>query len=197
MIFTKIKKILYFLSKVILYSLLIILSLLILLIGIYYVDNIVNIKTGKYNQAIYDAYIIISGSMEPKIEVYDVVINKRVDVNDLEVGDVITFVSTSSNSTGLTITHRIVGLIEDSKTGKTKFRTKGDNNFSVDESLVTSDNVIGKVILVIPKVGYIRKIILDNIGLLAILVLICLIIVIKNMVFNTIKLVKQKTRKNM
>ncbi len=97
-------------------------------------------------------YMIVSPSMEPNIKVYDVVVNKKVDnINDLKVGDVITFISSSNISKGLTVTHRINQIIKTNE-GLT-FITKGDNNAQADTGIVTEQDIKGKVMIKIPQLG--------------------------------------------
>ena len=81
--------------------------------------------------------------MEPFIKVYDVIIDRKLKTNEeLKVGDVITFYSSSLNTDGYTITHRIYDIkVSD---GKTYYITKGDNNHSVDIGSITRENIVGK-----------------------------------------------------
>ena len=66
-------------------------------------------------------YVIISGSMEPNINIGDMVITKSKE-NELKVGDIISYRKGQS-----VITHRISQIIENEK-GERTYRTKGDNN---------------------------------------------------------------------
>ena len=110
---------------------------------------------------------------------------EKVDPDEVKIGDIITFTSSDPRYSGLTITHRIVG-IEKSKDGNLLFRTKGDNNNSEDTALVPSDNIFGRVILKIPKIGYIQYVLTQGYGWLLLVVIPCLGIVI----YDIIKLVK-------
>ncbi len=122
----------------------------------YYVATKIYAAKGPGYEPKYSIYTIISGSMTPTIKVYDTIINERVDkASDIQVGDVITFVSTSLLTPGTTITHRVVGITEDSD-GNTCFRTKGDFNGAEDQSCAKFQNVIGKVVLKIPQLGRIQ-----------------------------------------
>ena len=87
--------------------------------------------------------------MKPKLNIYDLAIDIKVsNDNDIKKGDIITF-KTISNSQ--TITHRVVDII---KTNDGVFyKTKGDNNKDDDEDLITIDNIIGKYLFKIPKIG--------------------------------------------
>lgn len=177
-------RIYHFAAKVFLYSILIILILVGIGFFAYFVDVANNIKNGVTKKPLLGAYIIVSPSMVPTIKVEDAIIIKRQDPKTLEVGDIITFSSSDSRYAGLTITHRIVG-IEKSDKGELLFRTKGDNNNSEDSSLVSSENIFGRVILKIPKIGYIQYVLTQTYGWLLFVVIPCLGVVI----YDIIKLI--------
>ncbi len=88
--------------------------------------------------------IVQSGSMEPAIRVGSVVVVKSA--SEYRVGDIITFGPYSK--TKPPTTHRIVEI----KDGN--YITKGDANNAPDMSAVSKRNVVGKVILDVPYVGY-------------------------------------------
>ncbi|WP_194419881.1 signal peptidase I [Microbacterium abyssi] len=72
--------------------------------------------------------IVISGSMEPGIMTGDLIVDTRVSVDDLVVGDV---VSLPSELTGDLVTHRISAIVPDG-TGAYTVTMKGDNNAYTD-----------------------------------------------------------------
>ena len=84
----------------------------------------------------YRVFNIVSGSMEPKYNVGDLIYVKEVDPQTIKVGDVITFVL---NEDLVVATHRVVRI--DSE--KSHLYTKGDANEDVDGSLVHHKNVVG------------------------------------------------------
>lgn len=84
--------------------------------------------------------IVISGSMEPEIGVNDLVVIHEED--GYGVGDVITF-----HSGSVIVTHRIV---EENQDG---FTTRGDANNTEDKALTKHEDVIGRVVWVIPGIG--------------------------------------------
>ena len=178
-------KIYHFVAKVFLYSILIILILVAVGFSAYIVYLVKNIKSGETKPPLLGAYVIISPSMVPTIKVEDAIIILREEPEQLKVGDIITFNSSDPRYSGLTITHRIVG-IEKSKDENLLFRTKGDNNNSEDTALVSADNIYGRVILKIPKIGYIQYVLTQSYGWLLLVVIPCLGIVI----YDIIKLVK-------
>ena len=55
---------------------------------------------------------------------------------------------------GLTVTHRILDTINSE--GNYKYQTKGDNNTTADDTVCPSNNIFGKVIFVIPWLGYLK-----------------------------------------
>ncbi len=82
---------------------------------------------------------VVTGSMEPTINVDDFVIVKKTDVNNLKEKDIIAFYSENPDTKGLMVIHRIIQINEDGS-----FVTKGDANTVADAVSVTPDKVIGK-----------------------------------------------------
>ncbi len=97
--------------------------------------------------------VILTNSMEPHINPNDLVVTRPVNPDQLHVGDVILYRITLANTT-YRITHRIVAIKTD-PWGRYYFITKGDNRKYADPWRVYPDQVIGKVVLVVPKVGLI------------------------------------------
>lgn len=92
---------------------------------------------------IYEPKIILSGSMVPNINVYDVVIiNKKS--KEFQEGDIITF-----NVNNQYVTHRVVGFEKPEK-----IITKGDANEYTDSINLRKEDLYGKVIVTIPNIGY-------------------------------------------
>lgn len=92
---------------------------------------------------------VISGSMSPTFNVYDMIIDKKLAPENLKKGDVITF--WKDNKT--LVTHRIVGI--QNQNGKIAYMTRGDANNVNDKELVDSSNVEGTYLFRIPYVGLI------------------------------------------
>lgn len=97
--------------------------------------------------------VILTDSMEPNINPNDIVITKPVDPDQLRVGDVVMYKITIGNAT-YRITHRIVE-IRTEPDGDHYFVTKGDNREYSDPWRVYPEDIVGRVVLVIPKVGVI------------------------------------------
>lgn len=87
-------------------------------------------------------YVVASESMVPSLKVGDIIFTWHVHPKNIHVNNIITY-----NKAGLTITHRVYekkdeGLI-----------TKGDAN-NVTDGLIKYEQVVGKVLIVLPKIGY-------------------------------------------
>lgn len=96
----------------------------------------------------YQCFTVISGSMEPKYMVGDLLYVKKVDVNNIQVGDDITFIL---NEDLVVATHQVVRIDAE----KQRFYTKGLANEIEDSEPVHFNNVIGVPQFSIPKLGYV------------------------------------------
>jgi len=151
-----------------------------LLIGgtllLYIADIKIRASKGDFSAPVFNAYVVLSGSMLPEIKVKDIVVTKKVPAESLEVEDIITFIAPDSRYGGISITHRIKEKYYDESLGTYSYRTKGDANNVADASLVPNDNVLGKVILKIPKLGYLQDILSSKGGLIIVVLIPCLVI---------------------
>jgi len=99
------------------------------------------------------SFVVLSGSMEPKIKTGSVVVIKPQA--EYKQGDVVTFLSSPKanlKKLDATITHRIAEVHDDE--GRATFTTKGDANEDPDRESVTERQVLGKVMVSIPFLGY-------------------------------------------
>ena len=139
----------------------------------------------------YKSFIIKTNSMEPTIDINDVIITKKVQEEEIKVQDIITFIKDNE-----VITHRIT-IIENEENIK-KYTTKGDNNNIEDSFKITYDNIEGKHILTIPNLGVIVKVLENQIIFLIILliILICMFFRIQNQEKKEIRREKKKSEEN-
>lgn len=89
---------------------------------------------------------IATASMYPEIEVGDVVIVKKCEINDIKEGDVIEYKIEDQN-----IVHRVTKIEVEKNTFK--ITTKGDNNRSEDANPVYQEQLIGKVVFKVKYIG--------------------------------------------
>lgn len=97
----------------------------------------------------YTFFEVVSGSMSPTINTYDLVI---VKINDeVQEDDIITFYKDNSF-----ITHRIIEYTDDDH-----ILTKGDANNTTDKH-ITKNMIIGKVIYTIKEFGIVKRVLVDS-----------------------------------
>lgn len=180
-----------FISSIISYAIFIWLLLIGITLLIYIADIKIRAAKGDNTPPTYNAYVVLTGSMIPEIMPKDVVITKKRDAKELEVNDIITFVSSDPRLSNIIVTHRIKNKYYDSTTGKYTFQTKGDNNNVEDFTLAEEQNIIGEVIYKIPKLGYIQELLATKGGLIIIVLIPCLTI----LSYDIVKLCKKAVTK--
>lgn len=88
--------------------------------------------------------VVISGSMEPTLKVGGILYYEKISIDELDEGDILVYQENNH-----IISHRIVDITENG------FITKGDKNNSVDNYLVSNNQVFGKgTNWSIPFIGY-------------------------------------------
>ena len=99
-------------------------------------------------------YVIVSGSMTGTYDTGSVVFGEPRPVEDLAVGDVITYAPPVGAAPTALVTHRIVAIGRN-PLGRRTFRTKGDANADVDPWRFSLDEARQPVIRFhVPYVGY-------------------------------------------
>ncbi len=101
----------------------------------------------------YSHAIVVSGSMDPVLEVGDVVVFKEKD--NYEINDIVIF-----NYDNTYITHRIVGFDSNG------FITKGDANNVVDDTVLSQVDIEGAYVLRIQNIGSIFTFLGSPIGII-------------------------------
>ena len=149
-----------YMSSILMYAFIVIFILIGILLVVYFVDSKRSMQ--KLEKPLYGAYVIVSGSMEPIIKIKDAVLIKRVDPDSIQRGDVVTYLSNDESYYGIMITHRVVNIQEEN--GEKIYYTKGDHNETVDRSPIKGDQIYGKVVMRIPKIGYIKYFLVSSYG---------------------------------
>lgn len=112
-----------------------------------------------------------SGSMEPTLKIGSVILVRPLAEAEIRVGDIITF--RGMNSSEL-VTHRVDRVAAEKK--GLLFYTKGDANKVQDTAPVTGQQLLGKVALAVPYLGYVLGYAGTPMGLLILSALALLII---------------------
>lgn len=101
---------------------------------------------------------VVSGSMEPAIASGSYIIIKEVEISEIEVGDIVTFVSEEPTIYGLYNTHRIYDICKDTYTDETLYITKGDAYDEPDAYAVTKEQIVGRMVKKLPSGKTITKV---------------------------------------
>lgn len=157
----------HYMVSVLMYAVIVMLLMVGVILLIYFVDY--KVKDSKLETPLYGAYVIVSGSMEPLIKVRDAVLIKRASEENIKVNDVVTYRSTDPAFYGILVTHRVINIEESN--GEKTYITKGDHNETIDRTPVKFNQIQGKVIMRIPKIGYIKYFLIEYYGwIIAILI---------------------------
>lgn len=113
----------------------------------------------------YAQVTVMSGSMEPVFSAGDVLIIHNED--EYKVKDIVTFWRDD-----MLVTHR---LIEENDQG---WITKGDYNNTIDSQIVQKDQIIGKVIGIIPYLGFVIMFFRTPLGILILIVFLFILLVL-------------------
>lgn len=135
--------------------------LIAIILGIYYIVQVRVLRKSDANLFGYTFFEVATGSMSGTIEIGDVVIVKLT--KDVQENDVIVYKEENNF-----ITHRLI------EKNNNELVTKGDANNAEDKP-ITINQVLGKVIKVIPKVGIWEKVVFSpEVIILTVLVIILL-----------------------
>ena len=113
--------------------------------------------------------VVLTGSMSGTIEPDDFIITHKQ--SDYMVGDIVMY-----QTGGTPVTHRIISENEKG------YRTKGDANNTDDGADIPKEDVVGKVVLVIPKIGTAVRLARTPIGMLGLFAAIILIAELPNLI---------------
>lgn len=104
----------------------------------------------------YSIFNVVTGSMSGTIEIDDYVVVRVT--KDIKLNDIITYKDGNT-----LVTHRVVEIVGN------RLITKGDANNTDDNSISLSD-VVGKVVMVIPKAGIWKNVLMEPKVLVTILI---------------------------
>jgi signal peptidase I len=137
----------------------------------------------------FEIKIVKSGSMEPMIMTGSLVVIKPS--HSYELGNIVTFGKDTKRD--IPTTHRIVEIKEEN--GTKLFVTKGDANEENDQALVQQKDIIGKVLLDIPRAGFILDFARTRAGFIAMIAVPALMVIIDEVFTIVDELAKYRRRK--
>jgi signal peptidase len=96
------------------------------------------------------SFVVAGGSMEPAIHLGSIVLETPVPASSLAAGDV---VSLAVGPNRVVFTHRITRVL--TRDGAVWIETQGDANAAPDPSIIPASDVVGRVSVVVPGLGYV------------------------------------------
>ena len=185
---TSLTEIFKFISTIISWTVFVLLLICAAFLLYYFIAVKVYVAKGSGYEPKFSLYTIITPSMTPNINVYDVVVDVKVDKpEDIKINDVITFYSSIPGVRNGTITHRVIAINKDIN-GNYKYLTKGDYNLVDDGVNVEFDKIVGKVALRIPQLGRVQFFMASKMGWLLVVLLPALYVIVKDI----LKIIKLK-----
>lgn len=102
---------------------------------------------------------VATGSMYPEYKIGDIIITKEVPINDIKVGDNVTYLGEKYDFAGLIVTHKVVDKEE--KDGEVLFTTKGIAS-EIEDPKITYSQIYGKVIYRTVVLSYLSKLLTNK-----------------------------------
>lgn len=141
----------------------------------------------------YRMFTVISGSMEPKYKIGDVLIAKEIAPEEIKVGDTISYLGNVNSFKDKVVTHQVVGI--ETIDGKYYFHSKGLANI-VEDPLVSANQLYGKVIYKCIIISLIYKIVSTNIGFYLFIIIPILYIISSEIIFTLLDREEKKRKKD-
>ena len=142
----------------------------------------------------YKPYIVLSDSMNTEFQVGDMAISKQVDPSTLKPGDIITYRSIDPANYGEMVTHKI--REETTYEGKPAFITYGTTTGVDDTYPALQENIFGKYVFHLPKMGYFFQFLKSTAGYITLILIPFLLLIILQSV-KFVRLFRQYKREQM
>lgn len=148
------------------------------------------VSHNKASIAGYGVYTIVSESMVPEYNIWDMLFAKKVDPATINVGDDVVYQGKEGDFVDKIVTHRVIKKRYDGQ--KYSFVTKGIAN-DIEDPAINEDQVYGKVVLKSTALSFLSKVINNEYGFYFI-VFVPLVIIISLEVIDTVNERKQLKR---
>ena len=111
----------------------------------------------------YSFYYVLTQSMEPEIMSGEMILGKTVNPEDLQVGDVITYIGETGSFKDKIITHKIIEINDDI------FVTQGVAN-DIPDPAIYSSQILSRYVATIPVAGKLFSVINSKFGFIFLIV---------------------------
>jgi signal peptidase len=142
----------------------------------------------------YRMFTVVTGSMEPKYNIGDVLIAKEKDPSEIRVGDAISYLASKGEVKNNVITHQVVSISKD-ENGKYLFHSKGIANL-IEDPVVHEDQLYGVVVYKTKLLSSVRKIISTDMGMLVLIIIPIIYIIVSEMIAMLIEKEEKRREKS-
>lgn len=139
----------------------------------------------------YRMFTVVTGSMEPKYNIGDILIAKETDPSEIKIGDSISYLAKSDEIRGNVVTHEVVNITKD-ENGRYLFHSKGLTNL-IEDPVVHEEQLFGVVVYKTKLLSFVKKIVSTDIGMILFIIIPILYIIVSEMVAFLIE--KEEKRK--
>ena len=133
----------------------------------------------------YTVFRITTGSMKPAYDVDTLILVKKTDPSEIQVGDVISFYSADPALDGAVNTHRVIAVEQGGE--EWNYTTQGDANNTPDQYGTDSRALIGKVVASSLVLGKLARLVSNPLVFVPVILIPLAVILISNMV-RTVRL---------
>lgn len=146
-------------------------GLICIVLGYVLIGNLAANNSTIYGISHYMNVVVLTGSMEPEIKPGDYITVIKKDKDSYKVGDVVTYLRTTDSGEKEKVTHQIISIDGD------QVITQGISSSNTNaDTPITKDDIIGKHIITIPKLGWVMKFLSSTTGIILIVGLILAVI---------------------
>lgn len=133
----------------------------------------------------YRIFTVVTGSMEPKYKIGDILIAKETKPSKIKIGDSISYLAQKGEIRNNVVTHEVVNITK-SESGEYLFHSKGLVNL-VEDPVVHESQLYGVVVYKTKLLSFVRRIISTDIGMLLLIIIPILYIIISEMIVTLIE----------
>ena len=140
----------------------------------------------------YRIFTVVTGSMEPRYKIGDILIAKEKSPSEIKVGDAISYLANRGEVKNNVVTHEVVNITQN-ENGEYLFHSKGLVNL-VEDPVVHEEQLYGVVVYRTKLLSFIRRIINTDMGMLCLIIIPIIYIIVSEMVAILIE--KEENRRS-
>ena len=140
--------------------------LTLLIFGMLSVVLVQRFSNNRFNLGGYGIYTVATGSMVPEYKVKDLILTKKIDAKEIQVGDDVIYLGNKESVSGKMVTHRVIS--KSFHDGKYYFYTKGIAN-SLTDPEIDETQILGVVKTKLHLLSFCSHIINNSYGFMVVI----------------------------